>query len=208
VARALGRALRSAGEEVVLVDTDRAEIAAGQAIGLDAILGNALDDAVLEAADLEGRQGIIALIPNEAVGLMVAERARREFRVGRADVAVRPGRLSVTESHLRRIGGRILFGAEADLAFWAGEITVGRATSRRFRYIGDGDRPAEEDGTPPESSRPDFLYLVLERRGRAGPVNDMSRLRRGDIVTALVVGAPGSTPNDFEEIDRDPGSRG
>jgi hypothetical protein len=199
VARALGSALRSAGEEVVLIDTDRSEVAASRASGLEAILGNALDDEMLHAADLEGRHGIVGLIPNEAVGLMVAEKARREFRVGRADVAVRPGRLDVTQDRLRRIGGHILFGAEADFSHWAGEITAGRATIRKFRYGGESDGAAREDGTPAQPGGRDFLYLVVERRGRAAPVNDKSRLRRGDIVTVLS-GGSSQGPRGFEPI--------
>ncbi|MGE4056564.1 MAG: cation:proton antiporter, partial [Vicinamibacterales bacterium] len=135
LARVLGRALRSHGEEVVLVDTDRDAIAAARADGLDGVVGNALDDEVLEQADVGGRRGALVVIPNEAVGLLVAEKVRREHRVGRADVAVRSGRHDVTPARLARAGASLLFGAETDLAAWIRRIDDGRAVLRRFRYL-------------------------------------------------------------------------
>jgi hypothetical protein len=196
VARALGSALQAAGEEVVLIDTDRSEVEACRVAGLEAIVGNALDDEMLDAADLGGRAGIVALIPNEAVGLMVAEKARREFRVDGADVAVRRGRTDVTQDRLRRIGGHMLFGVESDLSHWAEEITAGRATIHRFRYTG-GDAEAGGDAARPEQHARDSLHLVVERRGRAAPVNDTTRLRPGDIVAMLSLGS--SAPPGFEQ---------
>lgn len=204
VARALGGALRAGGEEVVLLDTDRSEVAIARDQGLDALLGNALDDEILESADLGGRRGIVALIPNEAVGTVVAEKARRDFRVPNASVAVRPGRVALVGPGLQRIGARLAFGAETDLVHWAGELTDGEARLRRFRYAGGGDPAGSEEGQPGVATPagPEFLLLTLERRGRVSPVDDASRFRRGDVVTALMV-APGDAeaPPGFEPLE-------
>jgi hypothetical protein len=102
---------------------------------------------------------------------------------------------------LHRIGGQILFGGEADLSYWTGELAAGRAISHRLLYTGDGERAVAGDGASRAPGSRDLLYLVVERRGRAAPVNDKSWLRRGDIVTALAVGTTVSPPPDFEPID-------
>ena len=174
LARALGKALQRSGEEVVLVDTDRSQVAAADAAGLEVILGDALDDELLQAADIEGRRGLVGLIPNEAVGLLVAEKARREYRVGRADVAVRPGRSEMAAASLRRIGGHVLFGVEADLSFWTGELASGRGTVRRYRYTGDGEGAIR---TPADRTA---LYLAHERirKGRSRERSDPAPARR------------------------------
>jgi NhaP-type Na+/H+ or K+/H+ antiporter/Trk K+ transport system NAD-binding subunit len=199
LARALGSALRRAGEEVVLVDTDPGESAKATAAGLDSVVGNALDEDVLEQVDLEGRRGIVALIPNEGIGLMIAERARREFRVARADVAIRPGRLDIAEAGLRRIGAGLLFGAETDLEAWIRALSVGGAVVRSYRYVGATERAVTAAGGP-DRADPSSLHVVVERRGRALPVNERTRLRKDDVVTVLEpVGYQAADP-DFEPI--------
>jgi NhaP-type Na+/H+ or K+/H+ antiporter len=195
LARAMAHALASSGEEVVLVDTDRGEVAAAKLAGFDAIFGNALDDEVLEKADLEGRAGVVALIPNEAVGLLVAEKARREFGVERADVALRPGRSDVDADRLRRIGGHILFGAETDLAYWTSALASGTGAIKRYRYTGDGERMIN-DGKDGEGAP--GLFLTHERRGKSSPVNEASRLRWGDIVSILGTRAGVENQPNFE----------
>jgi Trk K+ transport system NAD-binding subunit len=180
VARSLGRSLQSAGEQVVLVDTDPEEVRAAQRAGLHAVPGNALDDEVLARAELEGRRGLVSLIPNEAVGLMVAEKARSEFRIGRVDLTVRPGRSSLVRDRLDALRAGTLFGVETDLPRWAAELGTGRAESRRYRYVGENERAVQAT-----DRASDVLYLAVEHRGRAAPVNDRTRLRRGDIVTVL-----------------------
>jgi Trk K+ transport system NAD-binding subunit len=195
VARALGRSLQSAGEQIALVDTDPEEVVAAQRMGLHAVLGNALDDEVLESAELEGRRGLISLIPNEAVGLMVAEKARREFRIGRVDLTVRPGRSSLVRDRLGALRAGTLFGVETDLLRWAAELGSGRAESRRYRYVGE-----DELAVQATDRANDVLCLAVEHRERAAPVNDRTRLRRGDIVTLLTT-RPLDAPRGLEAAE-------
>src|SRR5919108_929600 len=134
LARTLATAMKRGGEDIVLVDTDATAVAAAGRIDLPALVGNVLDAEALEAADIEGRHGIIGLIPNEGVSLLATEKARREFRVRTAHIAVRPRRTGVPLERLRASGTRLLFGRETDISFWIGELATGGGTLATYRY--------------------------------------------------------------------------
>ena len=193
LARALAWALKTAEEDVVLVDTDTAQVVAAEREGLAALWGNALDEEVLQEADVEGRHGVVGLIPNEGVSLLVAEKARREFRVRTAYVAFRPGRAAVPRERLKARGARILFGTETDIAHWSRELEAGRTVLRSYRYTGDEEVSATElHGTDRQA-----LPLLIKRRGLVFLVDDQLRVREGDVVTFLQA-AEASVPRPAE----------
>jgi NhaP-type Na+/H+ or K+/H+ antiporter len=192
LARSLARCLRDAGEEIVLIDADLAQVAAARQSDLPVIYGNALDDDVLQQADAEGRRGVIGLIPNEWVNVLVAQKVRSEFRVSTAFVAVRPGRSPVPSERLQAIRARRLFGGEFDIDAWIGRIAAGRVRLEAHRYSGFDERSATE----PELRSATLLPLMMRRGDRAVPVDELTRFRPGDVVTfALVDGSP--PPADF-----------
>lgn len=193
LARALGQTLKKVGEDVVLIDTDPAEIGEAARSGVRAIQGNALDDSVLQHADLESRRGIVSLIPNEAVSLLLAQRARRDYRIAHAIVIIGAGEHRSSGARLEALGARVLFGGGTDLMQWSGEIARGNTAIREYRYTGDDD--VELGGiSGTDSGR---LPLVLVQRGQGSPVSDQSRARQGDIVYFLEMA--GSQPaEDFE----------
>ncbi|MGH7447106.1 MAG: cation:proton antiporter, partial [Longimicrobiales bacterium] len=130
LARTLGGILKKAGDEVVLVDTDPAEIAEARRSGITAIEGNILDDSVLQRADLESRKGAISLIANEAVSLLLAQKARRDFRIAQTFVVVGPSEDQAAPQRVEALGARVLFGVGIDMVNWLGEITRGGSTAR------------------------------------------------------------------------------
>jgi hypothetical protein len=198
LARALGIALQRAGQEVVLLDTDPGEVAAAEAVGLNAIKGNALDEEVLEVADLEGKEGIVSVIPNEGVGILVAEKARREYRVPKAYVAIRPGRLALTGTRLQDMGAQTLFGRETDLAARTGDLLTDRIVLRKYRHDAS-DRLGWDDH---EWAHLDVVIpLVIERRGGAAPVGEKLRLHRSDTLTLLVPSGRDAPPAGFEAVE-------
>jgi len=179
LARELARALQAGGEDVVLVETDGAEVAAAQREGLTVVMGNALDEEVLEAGDLAARRGVVGLIRNEGVSLLVAEKAVHDFRVGTAYIAIRPDRAAVPMDRLRAVGARVLFGGETDIAYWAREIRFGRGVVQLYQFVGEEAAPADLGGTN------SMLPLVVERKGQVLPVDDQTRFKDGDRVALL-----------------------
>ena len=193
LARTLASTLKKAGEDVVIVDTDPAEIAEAGRSGIQAIEGNILDEAVLQQADLESRRGAVSLIPNEAVSLLIAQKARRDYRVANAIVIVGPGDDREPAQRVDALGAHVLFGGGTDLVHWTGEIVRGRAAVQAYRYTGEAELDLSEIADV-DSER---LPLVITQRGYAAPVSNQTRARTGDTVYFLE--APDArTPEGFE----------
>jgi hypothetical protein len=193
LARTLAVVLKNVGEEAVIVDTDPAEIGEAERAGIRSIEGNALDDSVLQDADLESRRGLVSLIPNEAVSLLLAQRARRDYRIAHAIVIAGAGEHRSSGERLDALGARVLFGGGTDLMQWSGEITRGNTAVRAYRYTGEDDLELAAV-TGSDTGR---LALVLVQRGHGVPVSDQSRARQGDTVHFLeMVGS--QPPDGFE----------
>lgn len=182
LACALGQALREAGEDVVLVDTDPAGVEAARACGLQALSGNVLDDGVLEEADVGGRRGVLSVIGNHAIGLLFAEKARREFRVPLALLSLRPKHLALARVQAHRVGAQVLFGRAVDVADWSRRLAAGEAELRQYAYSGPDRQLAQYDDARADS---ELLFLLLGRRDRTWPVDDQIRVRPGDVVWLL-----------------------
>jgi NhaP-type Na+/H+ or K+/H+ antiporter len=192
LARTLGSTLRVSGEEVVIVDTDPAEIAAAEREGVRGIQGNILDESVLERADIEGRRGAISLIANEAVSLLLARKARRDYRISQALIIVGPKEHRTSPERLEEAGARILFGVETDLTSWSSEITRGSASVSSYRYKGADLDPATITG-----GDSGLLAIVIVQKGVASPVNDQTRVRTGDILHFVQMDGA-NVPAEFE----------
>jgi hypothetical protein len=124
------------------------------------------------------------LIPNEGVSLMVAEKARRKFRVADAWIAVRPGRTDIANERLHRIGGHLLFGTQVDLDVWAGRVLSGDAQLRTYLYAGPNELRIGRCYDGKQQPKPRRL-LAVERRGRVTPVDAYTRLRTEDTVFVI-----------------------
>lgn len=202
LARALGLALRHGNEDVVMVDTDASEAARAEDAGISAVEGNVLDMHVLDAVDLEGRRGIIALIPNEGVNVLAAERARRECRVPEAFVALRPHR-KVPRERLHRLGARTLFGTRVDLDEWSHDIIAENVELGVYRYTGEDVDVGENGGERAAAIFPGGLLIATGRRTRTAPVDEQTRLRAGDVVYVLSRDAA-VAPHGFELLQKIP----
>ncbi|HSK18175.1 MAG TPA: cation:proton antiporter [Longimicrobiales bacterium] len=202
LARTLAQTLKKAGEDVIIVDTDPAEIGEAGRSGIQAIEGNILDEAVLQQADLESRRGAISLIPNEAVSLLIAQKARRDYRVANAIVIVGPGDDREPAERVNALGAHVLFGSGTDLVHWTGEITRGKVAVQAYRYTGE----AELDVSQIADADSERLPLVVTQRGYASPVSNQTRARTGDTVFFLE-GPDLPSPDNFERAADAAGER-
>jgi NhaP-type Na+/H+ or K+/H+ antiporter len=182
--RTLGRLLAESGEDVVLIDSNAAEVARAEREGLRALFGNAYDDAMLMSVDLEGRRGFIAATTNEGVNVLLARKGREEYKVPNVYAALYEGKHGVAAEQLHDAGASVLFTRPIDVDEWNHALDAGYASLERWRFRGG---PATDENAAKHLRR-EVLPLLLRREGRVYPVGDWLRVREGDVMT--FVGRP------------------
>ncbi|GMU84109.1 MAG: cation:proton antiporter [Planctomycetota bacterium] len=111
-ARGLAKTLADQGVRVLLVDTNRAQVAAAAMEGLPARMENVLEDDGVERLDLAGIGRALALTPNTEVNILALQRLGRTF--GRAETYRLPFK-SRREDQIEP-EGRPLFARDATFA--------------------------------------------------------------------------------------------
>jgi len=183
LARAVGRLLRRAGEEVVFVDANPDASRAAEGEGFRVVFGRNLEPRTLQRADPEIRRGVLALTENEGVNLLFARTAKDRFKVPRVWAAVHRGKIGVTGEDVRAAGAATLFGSARDLDLWIGRCESGRFLMPVWK--------ATDEVVPPETIAnlgPEGLLLpaVLVRDGDARPVGETTDVRPGDVIHLVV----------------------
>ena len=185
LAIALGRELRSTGDEVVLVDANPELCVAAERKGFRVLNGNALDDHVLQQSDLDTRKGIVALLPNGGVNLQFARRAIDEYRGARVYVAMHRG--AITPAHVKESRARILCGTDVDVDLWASRLRRNGATAETWRYENHAKEARGLVSFPvARDARHVVLPIAFARENLVLPTDDRYEPKRGDVVSWLV----------------------
>ena len=184
LARALGRALRDGGEEVVLIDSNEDACSEAEEEGFRVLHGSGLEPGVQEKAELDIRAGCIGLTSNEEVNLLFARRARKDFKVQRVWVAVRRGHLGVSGEIVRRLGGHLLFGGPAEILAWTHSLERGEAGLDLWQY----EASLAEDRSPVSPDLDGLLLpLAVVRGKKVFPMDESVSFRPGDRLYAAVL---------------------
>ncbi len=157
--RAIGRALRELKYDVVLVDSNWANISATRRVGLKTFHANILSEHALDEVPLEGLGRLLAVTPNDEVNSLAALHFSEIF--GRSEVYQLPtgaeteGGKEVVSQHLR---GRLLFHPRANYGelsrrFAAGAVLKRTKLTEEFNY--EAFRARYEETSLP-------LFLVQE----------------------------------------------
>jgi hypothetical protein len=187
LALAMATALREAGAEPVVIESnpDRANQAREE--GFRVIFGNGLSERVALRARPEQRLGALALTPNEEANLLFARRMVDEYDCPHSWVALDrvAGHLSQDVLHEAEVG--ILFRHSRDLSVWSLWLERGRARVTRWQKAAAGEDPAPapdavEAGLPSQQpAREPLLPLVVWRNSRVAPVDEGTVFREGDL---------------------------
>jgi hypothetical protein len=103
---------------------------------------------------------------------------------------------------VREAGARPLFGGEIDITFWSRELAGGRATLCTYRYDGAARQGLPVGLTHAVWGRLQALPLAIRHGVGATPVDDQTRLHRGDLLTVLFAGPPSSPGHAFVRVER------
>lgn len=111
-ARQIARALMSAGFQVLMVDTNRANTAAARLEGIPTYYGSILAEYALDEINLDGIGRAVALTPNAEVNALAALRLTEVFdRSEVFQLPASPGKMQERENGLSaHLRGRYLFG--------------------------------------------------------------------------------------------------
>lgn len=180
--RALGQALKDAGHEVVLIDSNPQEAHAAEEAGLSVIYGNANDDRILERADVEGRRGVVMVTGNGDANLLIAKQVRALTRAPQRYVCVARGKSGMATKQLKDEGLAVLFGRPIEIQLWLHALRSGGAQSR-WRFDGGDEAAATDLIRNGRGADARVLALTVERGRATAPVHDGTEVRVGDVVT-------------------------
>jgi NhaP-type Na+/H+ or K+/H+ antiporter len=151
LARGLGRLLREAGEKVILIDADALTYREAEEENCRVIYGNGLEERVLLGAGIESRKAAVGMLANGAVNLLFARKARQEYKVPKAYVAIQRGHGSINAQLVHEAGASVLFTDETDLELWSVRLRRELAQVQLWRW--QKTQQAEEPEQPQESGQ-------------------------------------------------------
>jgi len=182
-ARAVAEVLGQQGFRVLLVDTNRDNIAAARLAGLDTYSGSILAEYALDEMDLGGTGRLIAATPNDWVNVLAVQRMTRVF--GRSGVYQLPSPEEQKDgrSGHRHLHGRWVFGKDMTFAKLAGHAARGatvRATPLTEEFTFDSFRQMHGDGAVP-------MFLVRDQKRLIVLAEDQTaEPKPGDVLISLV----------------------
>jgi hypothetical protein len=192
-ARKIGEALQKAGLDVLLVDSNRANVSSARMSGLAAVHSSILAESMPDELPLDGIGKLLALTANDEVNSLAALHFSDVF--GRKEVYQLPSKASKSEKDTEELPaelrGRMLFGSELTFTHlsrrFAGEARLKTTTlSEEFDY----DAFRELYG---ESAAP--LFVLEGKTLRVATGRDSLSPKPGHTVIALVEAPRESAPS-------------
>jgi Kef-type K+ transport system membrane component KefB len=175
IARRIGTELHQS-MPVTLLDTNRANLAAGEREGLEGHVGSGLEEVALEDAGIEYALAVIAATPNAEVNVLAAQLAL-DFGVPEVSVLLRESDRKTFEMRLAEADIKVIRAPE-DFSDWEHALTTGQATldtiesgeaMDRFRDASDPQWVYEDQPTGE-------FPLVIINNGERSPYTTEERL--------------------------------
>ncbi|MBT3479282.1 MAG: sodium:proton exchanger [Candidatus Marinimicrobia bacterium] len=185
VARALARLLQSENEEIVLIDENPSLCRLAEKENLRVIYGNGMEESVLLRAAVDLRKGAIGLSENEEVNMLFANRAKEVGKVSRIYVGLKRDDEGITSEMVNEIGGRIPFARAMDLEKWA--VWVRKEQTEKIKLTCNSEVEIAADKYFGKSAVGLLIPLISQHQKSVVPVGHNTILKKGDIVTCLVL---------------------
>ncbi|MCP4200525.1 MAG: sodium:proton antiporter [bacterium] len=162
---ALGKVFRDSDQEVVFIDANPDACRAAEAENFRVLFGSGLSDSILYRAQTDSRAGVLAVTDNDEVNLLFVTKARKDFKIRQAWMALRSGHTKITAEMVKEAGTQVLFAQPRNLDLWSVRIERKSGFLETYTRRRSGDLTAiEEIGNPPD---PDSVLIPLAvARGR------------------------------------------
>lgn len=180
--RAVATLLRDGGRNVIVVDRNEGMLARAAALGLDVLSGNALDEAVLERADANNAESVVALTTNSEVNVLAVQLAREAFGVRLTYPALAEPAHGASEQLLVRAGGSLAFAAPLDIRAWDDALARNRARVDHVTLPEDWKSRRVNEVQITDTEVP----LVRIRNREAAVVHEQQDWVAGDVIAMLV----------------------
>ncbi|HEU4895197.1 MAG TPA: cation:proton antiporter [Acidimicrobiia bacterium] len=183
IARSIAAAMQK-DMAVTLLDTNRANLVAGNREGLTVRSGSGLDEVALESAGIENALQVIAATPNAEVNVLTAQLAV-DFGVPDVSVLLRESDTQTFESRLAEAAIKVIRAPE-DFAAWEHALSSGRAVTETIegddldRFI-DGSNPRWAEAGEPTGEFP----VVVVSNGERTPYTTEVKLEEGESIVVL-----------------------
>jgi NhaP-type Na+/H+ or K+/H+ antiporter len=186
LARAIGKALSEEGHEVLLVDTNRDDIAAARLEGFRTIYGSIVSPRIQKNLELSSIGRLLALTPNDEINALAAIRFSRVF--GRSEVYQLIPWMNGEKTELtRELRGRPLFGPDLTWMSLHGRLKSG-ATFKKTLLTAEFDAVAFQRQ---HGDRATPLFLLGPGEELIILTDDQQIERRpGQTVVSLIDAAP------------------
>lgn len=182
----LARVLEESGHEVVLLESNHEASNAAEAAGYRVLHGSGLDERILIRAEMDSRNGAVGLTSNDEVNLLFVQRAREDFKVQHAWVAIRRSHLSITPKMVHHAGARYLFGAPRNVDLWTFRLERGLARLEVWRRTSDESVTAEAVDDLQEEIVKLILPLAVRRGKKLVLVDETTEFRQDDEIFVVV----------------------
>ena len=183
IARSIAAALQK-DMAVTLLDTNRANLVAGNREGLTVRSGSGLDEVALESAGIENALQVIAATPNAEVNVLTAQLAV-DFGVPDVSVLLRESDTQTFEARLAEAAIKVIRAPE-DFAAWEHALSSGRAVTETIEgddldRFHDGSNPRWAEAGEPTGEFP----VVVVSNGERTPYTTEVKLENGESIVVL-----------------------
>ena len=120
-ARRLGVELNE-NQSVTMIDRNAQNVLAAKTLGLNTVLGDALENSTLLEADIDNTGTLIAMTPNAEVNVLVAKRAHDEHFVPEIHATLAKEDDEALHGLLKEIKAHPLFSSSIDLLSWDAKV--------------------------------------------------------------------------------------
>jgi hypothetical protein len=178
-ARALGKVLKSGGDEVVLIDTNADACHTAEQEGFRVFFGSGLKESIQLRAELSTRAGVLALTPSDSTNLLFTKTARKAHKVHNAWASLQP-RSRVTDHMLHEFGVQKLGKGGVDINRWNALLSRGQAQVEAWV----AGKPPKGEAT--EQPAGVLLLAAGKSGGRMRPLDEGAQPRAGETVWVLI----------------------
>jgi len=136
------------------------------------------------AAQIDTRRAVVAMLTNDGINLLFARKAREEYDVGTAYVAIPRGHGALSPAIVEAAGARVLFANEVDVELWDVRARRGLTSLRLMRFTGTRSEEGTDAASLEIPKEEQNLLLPLARVSHSGAVTPVGD---GNVATDIRV---------------------